>query len=105
MARSLYAGAGHFKTRYEVAIQRPDGHRWLLGYTAQVSKIGVVKIARTIGDTIIRLTSFREDQNWKWSSKPRTHFEINGWTVGFTGRTENEARHAPLPLLTRSTGA
>ena len=77
-------------TRYEITARHPDGRCYLVAYSAQKSRMGLLKAMQGRGDQIVDICSITDDHEIKFATKPRVHAIVNGWIIGFTGRTQRE---------------
>lgn len=76
------------RTRYEMVAER-DGTRRLLGYTTRPS---VDCLYSEIVAARLALLDGAESATVEKSDKGRgTSYTVNGWTIGYSGRTEREA--------------
>lgn len=76
-------------TRYEIRAKGPRGEDFLIGFTARVSRAGLLGVLRFDGKRLTSLLS--EDSQIEFRCKPRVHaVTTDGWTFGFTGRTQRE---------------
>lgn len=86
-------------TRYEIAAKHPDGRAFLVAYTPRVSRPGLLAAMRQRGEAIVAKLAIGESDIMTWHTKPRVHCECSGWIIGFTGRTQLEARNSPLEYI------
>lgn len=86
-------------TRYEVAMIADDGRKLVLGYTARKSRYGIDDYLTEANRARMREFSGLPG-NTVWKIK-RGSYVTAGWKIGFTGRTERDAKNAPdITLLT-----
>lgn len=89
-------------TRYEIAAIDPHGNRkFLIGYTPRHSRPGLLSAAERVGKHIIAKLSIGEDCRLIYSGHPVKRLDLsNGWTIGFTGRTQLDCRNeGELPFI------
>lgn len=79
-------------TRYEITATAEGKQTFLIGYTPRLSRPGLLDAMRKHGDAIIAKLGIGDADEITWASKPRPHALTSGWKIGFTGRTQNEAR-------------
>ena len=81
-------------TRYEITASHPGGSCFLVAYTPRLSRHGLLAAMRGRGDAIVArcLSATPDDDTITWSTKPRPNATMNGWTIGFTGRTQRDCR-------------
>lgn len=75
-------------TCWEVAAYFPDGRRLILGYTARVTRDGLLSLARDHADAILPFVS--EDDPASYSAARGLH--LGPVRIARTGRTEHTAR-------------
>jgi hypothetical protein len=88
-------------TRYEIAAVGPEGQRVILAYTARTSQSCLVEAIVASRAGLVELLgasdAFGRPAEITHFSKLGTRHQAhtdNGWTIGFTGRTEREAFYA-----------
>ncbi len=81
-------------TRYEVQATK-EGVSYAIGYTPRVSRIGLLKLMQSFGAEIIKACEITNQHEMVFATKPRVHATVNGWVIGFTGRTQREAHNSP----------
>lgn len=87
-------------TRYEIAAKHPDGRAFLVAYTPRVSRPGLRDAMVQRGAAIIEKCGIGETEELVWITKPRIHCGIGDWYIGFTGRTQLEAKSSgSLPYI------
>ena len=83
----------HYRTAYEITAT--NGERtFLIAYTPRVSRIGLLKAMQKRSAQIIKKLGVGDKDEISFATQPRVHCTLSGWTVGFTGRTECEAKQA-----------
>jgi predicted transcriptional regulator of viral defense system len=86
------AAIQNFRTRYEIAAWHADGRRLPeIAFAARLSRSGLLAAMRNRGDWLVETLAIGEHDQITFGTKPRPHATLgNGWTVGFTGRTQRE---------------
>lgn len=79
-------------TRYEILAEHPDGRKYLIGYTPRLSRVGLLNAMRARGDDLVAKLPIGENDVMRFETKPRVHCTTSGWRIGFTGRTQRDAR-------------
>ena len=88
-------------TKYEVTATHTDGSSVLIGYTARLSRPGLLALMRHRGPAVVAHLRIGDKDQISFTTKPRPAAKVNAWTVGFTGRTKREAKQiGELPDLT-----
>lgn len=79
-----------YATRYEVAATHlASGHGLSVGFTRQVSRSGLLRVLQSRGPELVGLLGLTDDSVFKLERvHGRWTWNVNGWRVGFTGRTE-----------------
>lgn len=87
-------------TRYEIAAKHSDGRTLLVAYSPRLSRIGLLKAMQGVGQQLIDRLATGEHDEIKFTASPRAHAETAGWWVGFTGRTQHDAKQlGELPYI------
>jgi hypothetical protein len=84
----------YYATRYEITaveLANPE-NSYLIGYSQQRSKRGLLKAMRRFGDQIIEKTGLTDDDEMVWSGGLRSSVVVVGWKIAFTGRTQKKAQ-------------
>lgn len=76
-------------TRYEITAMK-DGREYLVAYSPRKSRSGLLQAMQGVGNAIIEVCKVTDDHEIKFSCQPRVHATVNGWIIGFTGRTQRE---------------
>lgn len=79
-------------TRYEIAARHPDGRQYLIAYAVRVSRPGLMDALRGVGEAIIQKCEVGGKDMMSFHTTPRIHAAVSGWTIGFTGRTQLQAK-------------
>lgn len=79
----------HLRTRYEITAHR-DGTTYLVGYVGRKSRSGLVAAMQHVGQKMIHRLGIT-DAPYRFAYKPHIHYVMDGWTIGFTGRTHRDA--------------
>lgn len=79
-------------TRYEVTARHPDGRTFLVAYTPRLSRPGLLNAMRGCAVAMIAKLPIGAADIVNWATRPRVHAMIGEWTVGFTGRTQLQAK-------------
>lgn len=92
----------YFRSKYETVITAPDGRRFLLLYAGRRSMPGLLDCVRRRGGELVERIG--ADDSARCTSVGRGRFPVldfgNGWTAGFSGRTQLEARQeGELPWI------
>jgi len=92
----------HLRTKYETVLTAPDGRRFLLLYTGRRSLAGLLSCVQQRGAELCDRMRVPEDARCTRGGGGR--FPVldfgNGWTAGFTGRTQLESRQlGELPWI------
>ena len=78
-------------TRYEIVLTLPDTSRYVVGYSAQVSRSGLLKAMRGAGNILVDALKLTDEDPVSFGCQPRpfASFGHNGERghVEFTGRT------------------
>ncbi len=103
----------HYRTKYETTVTAPDGRRFLLFYTERRSLAGLLSCVRKRGAELCDRLGV--DDSARVTRSGRGAFPIlefgNGWSAGYSGRTQKQARHEGAlpwifdPVETVSAGA
>jgi len=92
----------HYRTKYETILTAPDGSRFLLLYTGRRSLPGLLACLRQRGAELCDRIGLDDSARCTRSGKglfPVLDFG-NGWTAGFSGRTQLQARtEGELPWI------
>ena len=88
----------HYRTAYEVTAAKGD-QVCLVAYTKQVSRSGLLKAMQRIGPQIIAKLAIGQNDQISFACQPRVHAVMDGWTIGFTGRTALEAKRNEYPSI------
>lgn len=76
-------------TRYEVVARGPNGELIPVGFTARVSRRGLLNLLQVEGDRWAALMS--DTDEIEFHCRPRIHATVsNGWWFGFTGNTQKQ---------------
>lgn len=86
-------------TRYEIAARHPDGRHYLIGYTVRRSRSGLLAAMRRVGPQTVAKLAIGESDLISWHTKPVIHADVAGWWIGFTGRTQRDARFSELQFV------
>lgn len=86
-------------TRYEIAARHPDGRALLIGYTPRLSRRGLVAAMQRHGEDVIRVLGIGAADEIAFATRPTIHAKTGAWWIGFTGRTQLDARREPLPFF------
>lgn len=87
-------------TRYEITATHADGRAFLVAYTPRLSGTGLREAVHDRAPAIQRVTGIPADTRFQYHPKPRPHWTHDGWTIGFTGRTQLDAkREGVLPYI------
>lgn len=81
-------------TRYEITASRPGQPTWLVGYSPRLSRAGLVGAMRRVGDAILDRLAVGDTDEITLVTRPRPHALLSGWVIGFSGRTQRDARQA-----------
>lgn len=93
-------GITNYRTRYEIAARHPDGRAYLVSYSPRISRHGLLKALQHRGATLIAKLDIGETDQIKFGvANKRAFAETAGWWIGFTGRTQLEARQSPLTFI------
>lgn len=84
-------------TRYEITATHPALPPVVIGFTARKSRYGLLGIMQARGDELIALCNVGAEDGIVFSCRPKIHARVNGWTIGFSGRTERDAQQDPVP--------
>lgn len=89
-------------TRYEMIATSPDGRRFLLLYSRRASMPGLLTCARQRGAELCDRIGV--DDSPRCTKARGGRFPVldmgNGWTIGFSGRTQLQARpEGELPWI------
>jgi len=92
----------HYRSKYETIVTAPDGRRFLLLYTGRRSLPGLLACVRQRGAELC--DRMRVDDSARCTRGGRGRFPTldfgNGWTAGYSGRTQLEARQTgELPWI------
>ena len=79
-------------TRYEITAKHADGRTFLVAYTERHSGTGLTLALRKRGPEIAANTGISPDAHFEFSTQPRANWKCDGWTIGFTGRTQLDAK-------------
>ena len=79
-------------TRYEITACKDDV-TYLIGYTPRISRMGLLTVMQSHGPAIIEKLGIGNNDAISFACKPRIHAKMDGWTIGFTGRTQREAQY------------
>ena len=88
----------YYRTAYEILATKGE-QVFLVAYARQVSRAGLLKAMQRRGPELLAKLAIGENDEIKFSCKPRVHATMDGWTIGFTGRTELEAKRGACPDL------
>lgn len=101
--RSHDDGAMVMITRYEITATHPDGRAFLVGYTPRLSRPGLLAAMQNVGNAIVEKLAIGDDDALTFGTKPRPHAKTTGWMIGFTGRTQRDAKQSgELPFIARA---
>lgn len=79
-------------TRYEITAEAEGRPTFLIGYTPRLSRLGLLDAMRKHGGAVIAKLGIGDADEITWHTQPRPHATTAGWRIGFTGRTQAEAR-------------
>lgn len=79
-------------TRYEVTATKPGQPTYLIGYSPRISRRGLADMIQDRGPWIVVILDISPDTLIGIEMRPRIHATVSGWTIGYTGRTQREAR-------------
>lgn len=85
-------------TRYEITATN-GAHTFLVGYTPRLSRPGLLVAMQKHGEQLIALCGIGDQHEIAFRCHPRIHAHVNGWTIGFTGRTQRECQPHEHPVL------
>ena len=88
----------HYRTKYEITAER-DGRTFLIAYSGQVSRAGLLKAMQHRADAVIARLEIGADAEMTFACQPRVHATVCGWKIGFTGRTQIDARGSEYPYI------
>lgn len=88
----------YYRTAYEILATRNE-QVFLVGYARQVSRAGLLKAMQRRGPELLATLAIGKDDKITFSCRPRVHAIMDGWTIGFTGRTEKESKRGACPDL------
>lgn len=87
-------------TRYEIIARHEDGRAYLVAYTPRKGGTGLRVAVQERTEAIVKATGLAADTRFDYHPGPRVSWTGGGWTIGFTGRTELEAkRDGALPYV------
>ena len=89
---------GYRRTAYEITAVK-DGTTFLIAYAQRLSRAGLLKAMQKRGPAIIAKLGIGENDRITFACQPRVHAIMDGWTIGFTGRTMLEAKHSEHPYI------
>ena len=78
----------NYPTRYEVVASHNDGRRLLMGYTKRKSRDGIASLVASKGPENMQRMGLLSERMF---NAPAGALMVEGWTIGFTGRTQREA--------------
>jgi hypothetical protein len=81
----------NYSTRYEVSLSHANGQRYLWIYTPSVSRSELWRIMGAHGPKLGEIVGAGERMRAVRSGKWWALVAGNGWTLGFTGRTQRDA--------------
>ena len=84
---------GYRRTAYEITAVRGD-RTYLIAYAQRLSRAGLLKAMQKRGAAIINRLCIGTNDQITFSCQPRVHAVMDGWVIGFTGRTMLEARNS-----------
>lgn len=91
-------------TRHEITAVHADGRAFLVAYTPRLSRPGLFNVIQIRTPDIIAKLGVAAGDSFDMHLRPRIHATIGGWTIGFTGRTQHEAKMAgELPFIAGRT--
>jgi hypothetical protein len=87
-------------TRYEITATHSDGRAFLVAYTPRLTRPGLLHAIQVRSEAIVAKLGAAVGDRFDVHLKPRIHATLAGWTIGFTGRTQHEAKMAgELPFI------
>lgn len=89
----------NYHTRYEIAAERGDGHRLLIGYTPRKGRRGMYSMLqqRLDGGSLEHVLGTLE---LNWGKRAADGCAMGDWRIFFTGRTQRDAILAgELPFI------
>lgn len=87
-------------TRYEITATHPDGRAFLVAYTPRLSRPGLLKAIEVRTADVIAKLGVAAGDKLDVHLRPRIHATVDQWRIGFTGRTQHEAKIAgELPFI------
>jgi hypothetical protein len=87
-------------TRYEIAIRDNGRATYLVGYTPRLSRRGLLDAMRKVGPAIVDRLGITDSDVLTLPTQPRPFCQVGGWRIGFTGRTQRDAKNErPLPWI------
>ena len=87
-------------TRYEITAIHPDGRAFLIAYTPRLTRPGLINAIWIRSADVVARLGVAADVRLDVHLRPRIHATMDGWTIGFTGRTQHEAKMAgELPFI------
>jgi hypothetical protein len=83
----------NYRTRYEVeAVSTADpSQKYLVGYTSQKSRYGLLSACRRVGPELIAALRLSETAELVPSKRAADGFALGSWQVRFSGRTQRDA--------------
>lgn len=87
-----------YRTAYEITAVK-GSQTYLIAYAQRLSRAGLLKAMQARGETIITKLGIGRDDTITFHCQPRVHAVMDGWTIGFTGRTMKEAVRSPHPYI------
>jgi len=90
------------RTKYEITAleMSPNGGCYLIAYSGQRSRAGLLIAMRKFGDELVEKLGVTDDHKITWAGGLRSSATLAGWIISFTGRTQKEAqREGELPWI------
>ena len=87
------------RTAYEITATKPGQPVYLVAYAQRLSRAGLLKAMQNHGPAIIAKLGIGANDQITFHCQPRVHCVMDGWTIGFTGRTMLEAERSPHPYI------
>ena len=78
-------------TRYELAIQHPDGRRYLVAYTSRKSRDGMLTIVRSRAVSLLAACRLPDTSEIRFADRAADGAMIGEWHVNYTDRTQRQA--------------
>ena len=87
------------RTAYEITATKQGQPVYLVAYAQRLSRAGLLKAMQNRGEAIIARLGIGANDQITFHCQPRAHCVMDGWTIGFTGRTMLEAERSPHPYI------